>query len=761
MLKKLFVLICSLSATVWGEVPAHQEHVRLLSNSNTGLTIIGAHYRADVRFTPIPELILGSNQPDGQHQIGTFPLEGCVVIDTGRVSGLRSDRVAFVRYSLEQRANAYTVVLQYRSPVWKKRNVVLTFYPDFFTYAISLGDPPAVGKVQTIYYAARQGHDGALDYGVGEFNEMYSWTPDLYDALLPAKGMSRVEISTHGLRGKPGYLRGYQAGSPLVPPYVVALRTGSVWWGIGTVGVPAASDGLEILIGRRSLALPFQMMSGLSRRGKWLQGPTVGFYFGSTPAEILTAYRASLFPIHQHITSPAPVWRDWWSGPIYCTWGDQAYAARMQTGTLQETDGLHYATETNLNKWLQVATREHLPFRIVIIDLGWMLDYGDFKPNPKQFPNLRSYIDQLHAKGLHVLLWVPMYEASGTLFSPDQEVSDIAKAHPEWLVLDHARHTTDLFDYTNPNVREYVRSRIKYMLSSDPGDLNADGLKVDFMDRIPDPATSIFHDPSWGTGELMSAKVLKLIYESAKNAKPDALIDSSFMNPLFHRWEDIVRLNDDTSNSTATYWRRAWAAAANGVNVMDGDDWWAMERYFVPLTLAKAAWGVPDIYALEYRGVLGTEGQIDGVSSIASGGFPVEIAEASYRRVRAILDVYLHAPATNAQKPYVDPVRHKASRRYTSGPLTGFVAATTLNFGHALVTYTAQSAWAMSTTDDSLSVPLPPGVHIGKIFAVDFDGQKAIIPFSKGQHHTVHFSAQDSAVGIDHYTLEYAAHTHE
>src|SRR5262249_29261308 len=150
---------------------------------------------------------------------------------------------------------------------------------------------------------------------------------------------------------------------------------------------------------------------------------------------------------------------------------------------------------------------------------------------------------------------------------------------------------------------------------------------------------------------------------SAKETKADALIDSSFMNPLFHAWQDVIRLNDDVSNAPDTYWWRARIASMNGVRLIDGDDWWAMERYFVPLTLAKAAWGIPNIYALEYRGNLGTE-ITDGVPS---GGYPIAISPSSYRQVKAILDVYQHAPADSTQESMIDPVLREAGRRYAEG----------------------------------------------------------------------------------------------
>jgi len=292
------------------------------------------------------------------------------------------------------------------------------------------------------------------------------------------------------------------------------------------------------------------------------------------------------------------------------------------------------------------------------------------------------------------------------------------------------------------------------MLASEAGTLNADGLKIDFIDRLPDPAFSTFHDPSWGIGELMNAKVMELIYTSAKKAKADALIDSSFMNPLFHAWQDAIRLNDDVSNATDTYWWRAQTAAANGVRLIDGDDWWAMERYFVPLTLAKSAWGIPNVYALEYRGNLGTESN----DLTASGGYPVSISPDSYRQVKAILDVYQHAPADRTQEPVIDPVLREAGRRYTEGPLRGSFAAQTLNFGHVLVTYGSEVAKLTSIADGEVSVLLPDGFVARRVSAVDFDGNRKEVVF-KQQDRRVRFSVQDSAKGVHSYEIAYEKDT--
>ena len=719
--------------------------VHLVASSKAGAEISADRYRVKLRFTPDPEITVWSVLKEGKtEEVGSFPLEGFAGY-RGSSPPSHTSAPQFIRAAKETNNDALVFTLLYGSLGRDQHHVVLRFAPLFFSYSLSVVKG-SKREITELLYLAGNGNEGEVKYGQGRFEEVRTWTPDLYNVLIPDMGISRLLLPPRGESPDPGYIRGQQAGSPVVPPYAVALRSGSAWWGVGTIGIPNTYNGLGVVIGRASFAAIYQTASQPSAQEKDISGPALGFYFGSNADEILASYRASLPTLASSGSAPP----DWWSRPIYCSWGDQAYAARMREGRLDESHGAHYATQEDIDRWLAIAAREKLPIGTVILDLGWMSAYGDFEPNPRHFSDLRAYIDKLHAKGLRVLLWIPMYEATGTLFNLDKTKSDVAAKHPDWLVHTRKGKPTDIFDYTNPNVREYLRSRIHYMLSSDPGGLNADGLKIDFIDRLPNPALSTFHDPSWGIGEAMNAKVLQLIYTSAKEAKADAFIDCSFVNPLFHAWQDVIRLNDDVSNAVETYWWRAWTASVNGVRLIDGDDWWAMERYFVPLTLAKSAWGIPTLYALEYRGNLGTEATI----STASGGYPVNISRDSFRQVKAILDVYGHAPADNTQEPTVDPVLQKAGRRYREGPLKGFFAAQTLNFGRVLVAYRPQTAQLTSIADGDVSVPLPNGFLAKRVSAEDFDGNKKEIVF-KQQGDQVHFGVEDSARGIHSYEIDY------
>jgi len=733
----LLLVLCPSTATA---------EVHLVADSETSAEISADAYFVKMNFAPNPNLTVWS-QRDGARgeQIGTFPLEGFAA-PVGQTS-LHASTPRFISSTKERNNDDLLFRISYDLSGREQHEIVLKFSPSFFSYRLSIiKEYPR--DITDLLYLAGNGKDGQVEYGQGSFEQLHTWTPDLYDVSLPDAGLSRLSLPPGRGGDDPGYIRGQQAGSPLFGPYLVAVRSGSAWWGVGTIGIPDTYNGLGIVIGHSSVAVKYQTASQVSAQQKSISGPTLGFYFGRNPDEILTIYRTSL-PLRTttkpHSSPPA-----WWSRPIYCSWGDQAYAARIREGRLDETHAPHYGTEKDLDHWLAIADRERWPIGTVIFDLGWMRGYGDFEPNPKHFSDLRAYIDKLHAKGLHVLLWIPMYEARGTLFSVEKPQSNVALSHPEWLVKTRDGKSTDIFDYTNPDVRNYLHSRIHYLLSSDPGALNADGLKIDFIDRLPDPAFSRFHDPSWGLGERMSAKAIELIYMSAKDAKPDALIDSSVMNPLFHAWQDVIRLNDDVSNAEDTYWWRAGTAAANGVRLIDGDDWWAMERYFVPLALAKSAWGIPNIYALEYRGTLGT-----AISDAnASGGYPVSISPNSYRQVKAILDVYQHAPADNTQEIMIDPVLREAGRKYTEGPLKGSWAAQTLNFGHVLVSYGPQSAKLTSIADCDVSVLLPDGFVAKTVSAVDFDGNKKEVVFTQ-EDHRVRFSVQDSVKGVHSYEIAY------
>src|SRR5262249_31256466 len=216
----------------------------------------------------------------------------------------------------------------------EQHQIALKFGPSFFSYSLSVSkEYPR--EITDLFYLAGNGNDGRAKYGQGSFEQLHTWTPDLYDVFLPDVALSRLSLPPRMGKDDPGYIRGQQAGSPLVGPYLVAVRSGSAWWGIGTIGIPNTYNGLGIVIGRNSFAVKYQTASQVSAQEDRLDGPTLGFYFGHNPDDILTSYKTSLQL--RTVTTPRSSMPSWWSRPMYCSWGDQAYAARIREGLLDET----------------------------------------------------------------------------------------------------------------------------------------------------------------------------------------------------------------------------------------------------------------------------------------------------------------------------------------------------------------------------------------------------------------------------------------
>jgi hypothetical protein len=94
-------------------------------------------------------------------------------------------------------------------------------------------------------------------------------------------------------------------------------------------------------------------------------------------------------------------------------------------------------------------------------------------------------------------------------------------------------------DPGNPSCEARIREEILAMLS--PDGLDADGFKIDFTARTPSGA-ELAHSGTWGV-ELLR-RLLWIVYDAAKHAKPDALVMTHTPNPYLADLTDMIRLND-------------------------------------------------------------------------------------------------------------------------------------------------------------------------------------------------------------------------
>ena len=79
------------------------------------------------------------------------------------------------------------------------------------------------------------------------------------------------------------------------------------------------------------------------------------------------------------------------------------------------------------------------PNGVLMIDEGWFTHYGNLEFDRERFPGPKAMIDELHALGLPVMLWVVPY------ITPDGQFF-------KELLLDHRRNkkTVWFVDATNP-----------------------------------------------------------------------------------------------------------------------------------------------------------------------------------------------------------------------------------------------------------------------------------------------------------------------
>jgi hypothetical protein len=307
-----------------------------------------------------------------------------------------------------------------------------------------------------------------------------------------------------------------------------------------------------------------------------------------TPAVVLTPGVADPYTgLRQHRDDlvargfvPAPTDREqpeWWSEPLFCGWGAQGANPVA-------------ATQANYTAYLDHLEREGVVPGTVAIDDKWQATYGGNEPDPEKWPDLPGWIADRHARGQHVLLWWKAWDPEGV---------------PPELYIRNADGAPIAFDPTNPDAREQLRHSITHMLS--PDGLDADGLKVDFIARTPSGTALITHGPGWGIALLHD--LLAVVYEAAKDAKPDALIITHTPHPSFVDVTDMIRLNDmlrlgDPGPRPPIVpqmrYRAEVARASAPELLIDTDDWSAPDLDQWRAYLAeKPLLGVPALYYAE------------------------------------------------------------------------------------------------------------------------------------------------------------------
>jgi hypothetical protein len=326
---------------------------------------------------------------------------------------------------------------------------------------------------------------------------------------------------------------------------------GGAWLGMGLLTKPGEHNftgfHFDASEGAFSLRLAYE---GQTRVSGAFSSPSVSFTFeNKDPYAAIAAHTATLERLG-YVNLEPRAQPAWWSRPIQCGWGAQCVLAGKTGARAPEL-----ARQEHYDAFLDTLEAQGLRAGTVVIDDKWSLEYGTCVADPAKWPDLRSWIDRRHASGQRVLLWWKAWDAEG--LPPEQCVRNAAGVAV----------TTDP---SNPAYEASLRTAVRRMLM----EYDADGFKVDFSARTPSGPGLFRYGTEWGI-ELLH-KLLWILFDEAKRAKPDALVMTHAANPYFVDVSDMIRLNDiNTAQDVIAQMRhRTQVAKAACPNLLiDTDNW--------------------------------------------------------------------------------------------------------------------------------------------------------------------------------------------
>jgi alpha-glucosidase len=209
--------------------------------------------------------------------------------------------------------------------------------------------------------------------------------------------------------------------------------------------------------------------------------------------------------------------------------------------------------QADILKYAHAIIDNGFPAGVLMIDDNWAPQYGNFSFRRDRFPDAKAMIDELHALGFKVMLWVCPF------ISPDSEVSrDLLKrklvlmscgesASVLWndaevpAIINWWNGYSFVLDFTNPETVDWYRSQLHFMVT----EYGLDGFKFDAGDPEYYPQNSVAfktvsaneHTRLWGMfGLEYPLNEYRAMWERGNEPLVERLRDKS------HTWEDLKKL---------------------------------------------------------------------------------------------------------------------------------------------------------------------------------------------------------------------------
>ncbi|HEY1987321.1 MAG TPA: TIM-barrel domain-containing protein [Terracidiphilus sp.] len=511
--------------------------------------------------------------------------DGETVLEVPIVAGLASDtqdeRLSAIEYSLNRSADGtYELNATARSSLWSERRFAWRFLSDHIEFQqFATGH----GKLGRSFF---------LSNGISERWGSGTTGGHTWDAAIEAdryftpnpNHANQFEFNI-AVPQTVGFSDGSKAGSDVdfrperiaglfaPPPLFLAFHLNKTWTGIGIGTKPGEYQfpALEYTGSRYAGASFYVDYLGYRAMDGKFESPVLAFTFAYDPLDALASYTDWLDKAG--FSTRAPAHDAYWHHlPVFCGWAEQT----VQSSPFGEVPN-KLATQANYENWIAVLEKRDIPFGTLVIDDKWQKGYGTFEVDAQKWPDMEGFVAAQHARGRHVLLWVPLANADGL---------------PEALCL-MAKGKCVGADVGNPEYEKYLRARIRALVE----DIGIDGFKEDWVD-----APSVAGLPLSGglAGIEFVRRFQWILYSEAHKAKPDAMVETQTVNALFRESSDLTRLNDiwyASRNVPDMMRMRARIAHISGWPVLDTDnasstnlkEWWSYMQ-------AQPSIGIPALY---------------------------------------------------------------------------------------------------------------------------------------------------------------------
>lgn len=500
-----------------------------------------------------------------------------------------------------------------------------------------------------------------------------------------------------------------------VPPRACALQTKAGWLGLSIPG-PVPVGVTRLTMDRRRFSISFEILR--STCPDW--GMPVVYFLEALvdPYDTLDEHRTISDQLELTVTRSAdhPAW---WSNAYYEYWDD--YQCYMR----------------NVNQWPDISKTISRPLYLswirdlkkdtgineinATLEQGCYKMYGDYHSLDTfgGVDGMREMVDMLRTEGtrcghyIHPYLVntkLPIYEQRPDIFCKPRDGNFRMSYGLEMADLDSSEFAP--IDWTNPDGRKWMLDWVEFILSDNPGCLNCDFLRSNHW-RSPDARVYDFHDPDWGIGDLMTMKVQKMIYQRAKQIKPDCLVSKiGFADCYMQPWADMNMLCEEWNSFTQNWYRRGRIATRLLRHVLILTD-----AHFVTMTksyeyhMGMQAWNLPDTGSVNYAPHPYTHYR--------------KLQDKARRRRRSGWRAYLNAPFNVTDICHVDwdGVATQQWRKRTTGPLAGFYAALALS-PRCLVTYSEAEAVVAASESRIAHIPLPPAAKVTAVERQTHEGDQ-------------------------------------